>query len=115
MMIIQVSTVYVELVLFAVLFNSQETTKAANFKNDKSFQNLFGMMDWYSRSIEYLWFFVHQVVLKTILLFLLITTMEGENIEATKYKCWQVMLEHIKKGVCIIFIYKWMICLSMSI
>lgn len=45
MMIIQVSTVYVELVLFAVLFNSQETTKAANFKNDRSFQNLFGMMD----------------------------------------------------------------------
>lgn len=70
MMIFPVANVIcVELVLIVISLNSYKTTEAANFKNGKNFKILFWIMDWYSRSTEYLGFFVHQVVSKTIPVF----------------------------------------------
>lgn len=69
MMIFPVANVIcVELVLIVISLNSYKTTEAANFKNGKNFQN-FVLNHGYSRSTEYLGFFVHQVVSKTIPVF----------------------------------------------
>lgn len=69
MMIFTVANVIcVELVLIVISLNSYKT-KQQTLKMARIFKILFWIMDWYSRSTEYLGFFVHQVVSKTIPVF----------------------------------------------